>query len=173
MFRPKHIFWTIRNFKIIERFVFAYHAVNLFVDHEISNIVIFMLWIYICTIKKYVYTGFYKGLWDNTCSKPCPATCVEGHCYPSNGTCVWGCNPDNCLNDICDETTGKCTDGCKIGLLGDNCDKRKFTNSYWSVILRLYNDRFKKWTRHKNDCKYTIFKIIISTLRFPTVLLFS
>jgi hypothetical protein len=43
---------------------------------------------------------------------------------------VWGCNPDNCLSDICDATTGKCTQACKIGLRGDYCDKGKLTNTF-------------------------------------------
>ena len=77
-----------------------------------------------------LYTGCYKGWWDSSCSKRCPPTCVAGHCYPGDGSCVWGCNPDNCLNDICDTTTSKCTDGCTIGLRGDYCDRSKFTNSY-------------------------------------------
>ena len=41
-----------------------------------------------------------------------------------------GCDPDNCLNDKCDTDTVKCTDGCKIGLRRDYCDKGKFTNRY-------------------------------------------
>jgi hypothetical protein len=36
----------------------------------------------------------------------------------------------NRLNDICDTATGKCTQGYKIGLRGDYCDKGKFTNIY-------------------------------------------
>jgi hypothetical protein len=72
------------------------------------------------------YIGCYKGWWGSACSKLCPATCFGGHCYPGNGSCVWGCNPDNCLSDICDTTTGICTQGCKIGRRGDYCDKRKF-----------------------------------------------
>jgi hypothetical protein len=47
-----------------------------------------------------LYTGCYKGWWGSDCSKTCPATCVDRHCYPSNGRCVWGCDPVNCLNDI-------------------------------------------------------------------------
>jgi hypothetical protein len=77
-----------------------------------------------------LYTGCYKGWWDSTCSTPCPVTCVDGHCYPGNGSCVLGCNSDNCLNDICDAATSKCTQGCKIGLRGDYCDKGKFPNTY-------------------------------------------
>jgi hypothetical protein len=75
-----------------------------------------------------LYTGCHKGWWGIDCSNPSPATCVDRHCYPSNGSCVWGCDPDNCLNDICDTATGICTQGCKIGLRGDYCDKGKFTN---------------------------------------------
>ena len=41
---------------------------------------------------------------------------------------MWGCDPVNCLNDICDTDTGICTHGCKIGLRGDYCDKGKLTN---------------------------------------------
>jgi hypothetical protein len=44
------------------------------------------------------------------------------------GNCVWGCDPVNCLHDICDTDTGMCTQGCKIGLRGDYCDKGMFTN---------------------------------------------
>ena len=80
--------------------------------------------------QHYIHIGCYKSLWGNTCSKPCPATCVSGHCYPSNGKCVWGCNADNCRNDTCDTVTGNCTQGCKIGRRGDYCEERKFTNIY-------------------------------------------
>jgi hypothetical protein len=73
-------------------------------------------------------TGCYKGWWGRDCSNPSPATCVDRHCYPSNGSCVWGCDPYNCLNDKYDTDTGICTDGCKIGLRGDYCDKGKLTN---------------------------------------------
>ena len=89
-----------------------------------------MLQIHICTVKKYVLHRMLQRLVNSDCSKPCPVTCVEGHCYPGNGSCVWGCNTDNCLNDICDATTGKCTQGCKIRRRGDCCDNRRFTNIY-------------------------------------------
>ena len=83
-----------------------------------------------------LYTGCYKGWWGSKCSNPCPATCVDRHCYPGTGNCVWGCDPDNCLNNMCDTVSGKCTDGCTIGLRGDYCDKSKYTN-----MIRHYNDR--------------------------------
>jgi hypothetical protein len=83
-----------------------------------------------------LYTGCYKGWWGIDCSKPCPSTCVDGHCLPGNGNCVWDCNPDNCLNDICDGTTGNCTQGCEIGRRGNYCDRRKFTNICYAQTLK-------------------------------------
>ena len=83
-----------------------------------------------------LYTGCYKGWWGSDCSKPCPATCVVGHCYPSNGNCVWGCNPNNCTYGICDTATGNCTQGCIIGRSGDYCDRRKFTNICYDQTLK-------------------------------------
>ena len=83
-----------------------------------------------------LYTGCYKGWRESDCSKPCPATCVDGHCYPGNGNCVWGCNPNNCLNAICHTDTGKCTQGCKRGRRGDYCDRRKFTNVCYAQTLK-------------------------------------
>ena len=65
-----------------------------------NNTILFYIYIYIYI---YIYTGCYKGWWVSDCSKPCPATCVDRHCYPGNGNCVWGCT---------------------IGQDGDNCDRR-------------------------------------------------
>ena len=56
-------------------------------------------------MQYYINIGCYKGWWGSECSDPCPATCVDRHCYPGNGSCVWGCT---------------------IGKDGDKCDKRKF-----------------------------------------------
>jgi hypothetical protein len=39
-----------------------------------------------------LYTGCHKGWWGSDCSIPSPGTCVDRHCYPSNGSCVWGCD---------------------------------------------------------------------------------
>ena len=83
-----------------------------------------------------LYTGCYKGWWGSDCSNPCPATCVVGHCLPANGSCVWGCNPDNCLSDKCDTTTGICTQGCEIGRRGNYCDRSKFTNTCYAQTIK-------------------------------------
>jgi hypothetical protein len=73
---------------------------------------------------------------------------------------VWGCNPDNCLNNICDTDTGTCKDGCNIGLRGDYCEKGNITNRYWLYILRHNNDRFKAFTsvriRKKETCPHNV-----------------
>jgi len=62
------------------------------------------------------------------CGNPCPVNCISGHCYPGNGRCVRNCNSGNCLNDVCDTDTGVCTDGCKIGLEGDYCDRCEYNS---------------------------------------------
>ena len=55
---------------------------------------------------------------------------------------MWGCKPDNCLNDICDTDTGVCTDGCKIGLDGDYCDSRKL-NLFSQCVLTMLESKSK------------------------------
>lgn len=52
-----------------------------------------------------LFIGCYKGWCGGECSTPCPVNCIDNHCYPGNGSCVWG---------------------CKIGQDGDMCDRRKF-----------------------------------------------
>ena len=82
-------------------------------------------------VNHVLYIGWYKSLWGTHCSNPCPVNCISGHSYPGNGSCVRGCNPDNCINDICDTVAGVCTHGCKLGLDGDYCDECKFRNIYF------------------------------------------
>ena len=41
------------------------------------------------------------GWWSTNCSKSCLVYSISGHCIPGNGSCVWGCNSYNCLNDAC------------------------------------------------------------------------
>ncbi|CAC5395241.1 unnamed protein product [Mytilus coruscus] len=61
--------------------------------------------------------------WGSNCEEFCVENCKERNCYPNNGSCVWGCNPKNCLNDICDKETGVCTVVCKERRTGNYCDK--------------------------------------------------
>ncbi|CAC5417490.1 unnamed protein product [Mytilus coruscus] len=67
--------------------------------------------------------GCQKGFWGSNCEKVCSKYCIERNCYPGNGSCVWGCNTENCLNDICSILTGVCTAGCKERRTGDHCNE--------------------------------------------------
>ena len=57
-------------------------------------------------------TGCYKGWWGISCSKSCPVYCISGHCTPGKGSCVWGCNSCNFLNDACGTATFVCSQSC-------------------------------------------------------------
>ncbi|CAG2230251.1 unnamed protein product [Mytilus edulis] len=67
--------------------------------------------------------GCRKGFWGSNCEKVCSEYCQERHCYPGNGSCIFGCNTDYCLNNNCNKFTGICTDGCKERRTGDFCNK--------------------------------------------------
>ncbi|XP_071181860.1 neurogenic locus notch homolog protein 2-like [Mytilus edulis] len=72
--------------------------------------------------SEYCNTRCFQGFWGENCSRTCSPTCIDQHCYPENGSCVLGCNPQNCLNHKCDIYTGTCTDGCVSGLSGQYCN---------------------------------------------------
>ncbi|CAC5379809.1 unnamed protein product [Mytilus coruscus] len=72
--------------------------------------------------------GCWKGTWGVDCTNQCPTYCIDEHCYPGNGSCIWGCKSSNCRDFKCDKNTGICTDGCKTGLVGHNCN-----NSYYNI----------------------------------------
>lgn len=65
--------------------------------------------------------GCENGTWGTNCTKEYPSTCIEQHCYPKNGSCILGCETQNCLNDICNIHTGVCTDGCVNEWIGQFC----------------------------------------------------
>ncbi|CAC5418190.1 PTPRT [Mytilus coruscus] len=69
-----------------------------------------------------VINGCPKNRWGSTCGEFC-AYCIHQNCIPENGFCVWGCNTQNCLNDVCDKHTAVCTVGCKKRRTGNYCDK--------------------------------------------------
>ncbi|VDI84205.1 Hypothetical predicted protein [Mytilus galloprovincialis] len=56
--------------------------------------------------------GCRKGMWGIDCSTTCPSICIGQHCHPENGSCVWGCGEQKCLNNRWDIQTGACTEGC-------------------------------------------------------------
>ncbi|CAG2257829.1 unnamed protein product [Mytilus edulis] len=67
--------------------------------------------------------GCQKNHWGSQCEKLCPDKCFDRHCYPGNGSCVWGCNPENCFHDICNKDTAVCTKGCKKNRTGRYCNE--------------------------------------------------
>lgn len=64
-------------------------------------------------LVSHFYSGCQKTFWGIDCTKSCTQACIDQHCYPKNGSCVWGCNTQSCLNDVCDRNTAVCKDGCK------------------------------------------------------------
>ncbi|XP_063398995.1 platelet endothelial aggregation receptor 1-like [Mytilus trossulus] len=67
--------------------------------------------------------GCQKSFWGSDCQNNCAEKCIERNCFPGNGSCVWGCNPTNCLNGVCDKDTAVCTDGCIERRTGTYCNQ--------------------------------------------------
>ncbi|VDI43322.1 Hypothetical predicted protein [Mytilus galloprovincialis] len=64
------------------------------------------------------------SFWGNNCDIPCAESCAGQHCFPGNGSCIWGgCSDNNCLNSNCENKTEKCTDGCIRHRTGALCNK--------------------------------------------------
>ncbi|CAC5384280.1 unnamed protein product [Mytilus coruscus] len=43
--------------------------------------------------------GCQTKFWGINCDISCAKHCIEQHCYPGNGSCIWGCHDENCLED--------------------------------------------------------------------------
>ncbi|CAG2203346.1 unnamed protein product [Mytilus edulis] len=67
--------------------------------------------------------GCQETFWGSNCTRLCPESCIHQHCYPGNGSCIWGCKDENCLNDVCDKDTLVCKGGCKGRLTGQYCNE--------------------------------------------------
>ncbi|CAC5365498.1 unnamed protein product [Mytilus coruscus] len=65
--------------------------------------------------------GCWKGTWGTNCTTDCPVECIESHCFPENGSCVWGCDVNRCFHGKCDAKTDVCTKGCVPGQGGRYC----------------------------------------------------
>ncbi|CAC5409011.1 unnamed protein product [Mytilus coruscus] len=65
--------------------------------------------------------GCWKGTWGTNCTTDCPGECTDRHCYPENGSCVWGCVAQKCFHGRCDAKTDVCTQGCVPGRGGRYC----------------------------------------------------
>lgn len=85
-----------------------------------------------------LFLGCQKSYWGSDCELLCPDNCIEQNCFPQNGSCVWGCNANNCLSDICDQDTSVCTNGCKHRRTGIYCNNCKYlcasTDSYFTIL---------------------------------------
>ncbi|XP_063398312.1 cell death abnormality protein 1-like [Mytilus trossulus] len=67
--------------------------------------------------------GCQKSFWGLNCDSSCADNCIEDNCFPGNGSCIWGCNPVDCLNGVCNKDTAVCTDGCNKRKTGFHCNK--------------------------------------------------
>ncbi|CAG2230436.1 Receptor-type tyrosine-protein phosphatase F,Receptor-type tyrosine-protein phosphatase R,Tyrosine-protein phosphatase non-receptor type 12,Receptor-type tyrosine-protein phosphatase S,Receptor-type tyrosine-protein phosphatase beta,Receptor-type tyrosine-protein phosphatase alpha,Receptor-type tyrosine-protein phosphatase delta,Tyrosine-protein phosphatase corkscrew [Mytilus edulis] len=79
--------------------------------------------------------GCWKGFWGKNCTVPCPPTCIGQHCYPANGSCVWGCDHTNCMNKNCYKATGVCLGGCVFGQAGQYCNKYNLAYNQTAKII--------------------------------------
>ncbi|CAC5387616.1 PLXNB [Mytilus coruscus] len=78
--------------------------------------------------------GCPKTFWGNNCKLSCPESCIEQHCFPGNGSCIWGgCSDENCLQRNCDKDSAICYDGCKENRTGPFCNK--YNIAFNSLIL--------------------------------------
>lgn len=79
------------------------------------------------------FPGCEKHFWGSNCKNACTENCIGQQCYPGNGSCVWGCNAEHCLSDICDKNTAVCTNGCKERRTGRFCNMCKY-----DIIVMLF-----------------------------------
>ncbi|XP_052105281.1 receptor-type tyrosine-protein phosphatase epsilon-like [Mytilus californianus] len=62
-------------------------------------------------------------MWGKQCMSRCNQYCRSEQCFPGNGSCVWGCDTRDCLDDICDSYSAVCTIGCTKHRAGKYCNK--------------------------------------------------
>lgn len=81
-------------------------------------------------LKFYVFfffLGCNKTFWGKNCSQSCSKHCINQHCFPGNGSCVWGCECPGICNALC-------LDGCKENRTGLSCNKcKQFHINYFSI----------------------------------------
>ncbi|VDI56824.1 Hypothetical predicted protein [Mytilus galloprovincialis] len=80
--------------------------------------------------------GCWKGFWGENCTVPCPHNCIDQHCHPANGSCIWGCDPSKCLQG-CFVSTGICSGGCVLGQAGQYCNKYNLAYNQTANIFPL------------------------------------
>lgn len=76
----RHIsqYWVLTNSNVLHNWVSNYHISSTCVTY-----------ISICTVV--IFVGCPKGFWGNNCEQNCSTNCIDRHCNPTNGSCVWGC----------------------------------------------------------------------------------
>lgn len=72
--------------------------------------------------------GCWRGYWGPNCTKSCPVECINQDCFPVNGSCVWGCDLQNCFHGKCNTNTNVCTEGCLNGRVGRHCSHCMYLN---------------------------------------------
>lgn len=77
----------------------------------------------------FVISGCWKGTWGTNCTTDCPVECIDRHCYPQNGSCIWGCDEQKCFHGECDPNSDVCTNGCVNGKGGRYCTFCKYNTS--------------------------------------------
>ncbi|CAG2210187.1 unnamed protein product [Mytilus edulis] len=82
-----------------------------------------------------VINGCQTNFWGKDCNMSCTESCIDQHCYPGNGSCILGCNSENCLSGVCDKNTAVCTKGCKERRTGYFCNK--YNLAYDGVISQI------------------------------------
>ncbi|XP_076112604.1 plexin-B1-like isoform X2 [Mytilus galloprovincialis] len=92
--------------------------------------------------------GCRKTNWGKNCKEICSDNCIDQHCYPENGSCVWGCY---CLDGICNINTTYCVDGCMGNRTGLNCTKYSLATDG----LVSLNSNTSEPSSHLNDGNYS------------------
>ncbi|XP_052104992.1 uncharacterized protein LOC127738022 [Mytilus californianus] len=78
--------------------------------------------------------GCKKNYWGSNCINSCTETCIDQHCYPGNGSCIWGYNiATNALvsrNPLGTKPANLATDGDKT-----TCSKTQGTDVWFQVDM--------------------------------------
>ncbi|XP_052059438.1 receptor-type tyrosine-protein phosphatase alpha-like isoform X4 [Mytilus californianus] len=111
----------------------------------------------LCFIAIY---GCLNGTWGTACEMPCPDECINRHCYPENGSCVWGCQEQRCFHGVCDAKTDVCTSGCVPRHGGRHCT---FYNTVYNWTAKLSHSFLSSPANELVDGNTTSCNSILST----------
>lgn len=71
------------TFRICVILLFYWFVQYTHINHQIYFYVIYKTF-------QIILVGCEKGMWRTNCSEPCSSVCIDQHCHPGNGSCVWG-----------------------------------------------------------------------------------